>query len=587
MASDARVLSLFVDEYGVRWRYFPRTQHEQNRTAEEDRAPRYPTSLHSRLGLVRVACSVEYLYNLIYYLGHLGQLARNGNFSICVAAPHFAVANMGRDRGIQVAMDGHNGVDGDILAWVQKHLVADSIGLGERDELVDMIGERSKGLILWAEVVVDTVNMLCEDGVSPEVLEGIIKDIPSSLDGLYTWLFERLDAEERADALVLMQWVLLAAEPLRLNELLVAVRLTITMSGPRVRWELYSVLDVEPAMSVRDLRKPDGQGFAIDTPTQFHEWIRRRSQGLVKLDSEARSAEGKPNEPLGLQRVLPIHDSVWSFFLKGKGFHCLSPLPGLEPLEQSSITTQDLVDEAYFTLLHACLEYLNMTDFESLGRGTGTGPSSSSPATDPMSMPDAETTRWRKTVDDQRKLMLSYPLLQYAVDNLVFHILTPRLFRYFVPQMDLLRMFTANDCRLWRRWTRLLGISIADANSSTIIARASQSRPTRRLLHPVYGARYRLERVLKKVWRTAVEQNGQPKGRDGRARPRTPRTPKSADSSGTLYFALDGGGDPGKAQWLLGSTSPSTSPKGGGGGAFSPIPTSPGDTLNLMTLFAR
>lgn len=228
-----------------------------------------------------------------------------------------------------------------------------------------------------------------------------------------------------------------------------------------------------------------------------------------------------------------------------------------------------------------------MTDFESLGRGTGTGPSSSSPATDPMSMPDAETTRWRKTVDDQRKLMLSYPLLQYAVDNLVFHILTPRLFRYFVPQMDLLRMFTANDCRLWRRWTRLLGISIADANSSTIIARASQSRPTRRLLHPVYGARYRLERVLKKVWRTAVEQNGQPKGRDGRARPRTPRTPKSADSSGTLYFALDGGGDPGKAQWLLGSTSPSTSPKGGGGGAFSPIPTSPGDTLNLMTLFAR
>lgn len=135
---------------------------------------------------------------------------------------------------------------------------------------------------------------------------------------------------------------------------------------------------------------------------------------------------------------------------------------------------------------------------------------------------------------DQRNLIMSsYPFLQYAVDNLLFHMLSPRFFRYFLPQHEILLALSANRARLWRRWTSLLGT----ADAAIILAKHSRSSATAGLLSPVFGARFRLERVFRKLENMAIAKMG-PGAKEGGAvlspitpigpaSPRTPRTPRT------------------------------------------------------------
>ncbi len=91
-------------------------------------------------------------------------------------------------------------------------------------------------------------------------------------------------------------------------------------------------------------------------------------------------------------------------------------------------------DTAHCSLLYACLAYLNMADFEPLGNG-------SMNMLPPASMPLEESRYLRKKAPDQRHLIAaSYPFLQYAVDNWLYHLLSPRSSRYHFPQHELLSL---------------------------------------------------------------------------------------------------------------------------------------------------
>ncbi|KAL8369509.1 hypothetical protein RB595_000030 [Gaeumannomyces hyphopodioides] len=403
----------------------------------------------------------------------------------------------------------------DIARFVDRRLEAP---WPSRDATVLRIVRKSGGVFLWAELVVGILNAAVAEGASQALVDSTILEMPGDLDGLYEWLLSTLNPREKAEALALFQWAMLASEPMRLNDLRIAMAVTkpcaLSDLCPR------SVLSVGPPATLRGLhcrkgiddgrddceedRRRGGGLEGFDNAWNFYRYVRGCSLGLLKARPGV-DAEGKPlPEPLGLQRVYVIHESVDSFFLSGRGFAALEKGSVLTPYSLS-FSPLDLRDASHYVLLHACLTYLNLDDFDCLEkRHLGRNGLDDGNIYLPLApMPRQETRYWRENVLDQRRLIISsYPFLRYAVDNLIFHMLYPHDFRYYLPQSDVLRLFAANDCRLWRRWTALLGVPISDPMAALDICAAG---PARELLDPVYGARYRLERVFRRVSKIALE----------------------------------------------------------------------------------
>ncbi|KAK4124100.1 S-adenosyl-L-methionine-dependent methyltransferase [Parathielavia appendiculata] len=438
-------------------------------------------------------------------LSRLGQLAHNSDFSICLASSHHPEI-LEEENVISKPMHLRNA--GDILRYVNLNLVAE---WEERDRTAMHIAQKSAGVFLWAEIVVNVLNAAIIEGATQEMIEYTLDEVPGDLHGLYEWMLSTFNNRERAESLILFQWVMLAAEPMRLNDLFLAVRLT--EPNPFAVYQDLGPLmafDIGAPFSMRELRQLRNSEITSDTPYQFHRWLRARSIGLLELRAD-NCHQPTANEPLGLQRVHPIHSSVRTFFLSGRGFACLAVG---NPSIPASLPTADFLDITHYALLRACLTYLNMRDFESLCHGAAHRRKPTANLNFDLTTTTVPvTTEWYHpptiTAPSQRHLIMSsYPFLYYAVSHLLFHLLSPRRFRYFLPQRELLAVMKANNFRLWKRWTSLLGTH----DPAVIIARhalptSSDAGVIRigvaRLLSPVYGARFRLERVLRKVARLA------------------------------------------------------------------------------------
>ncbi|KAK3305578.1 uncharacterized protein B0T15DRAFT_574885 [Chaetomium strumarium] len=497
---DAQIVSLFADYYVKR---------------------KVETSTRRTFIFVEIAddAGPTYVHELLDRLSHL---AHNSDFSICVASGY-------REEIIEeenvISIPVHLRNNDDILRYVKLNLVC---GWKERNRIITTVVRKSGGVFLWAEIVVNILNAAMIEGATQEMIEYTLGEVPSDLHGLYEWMLSTLNDRERAESLILFQWAMLAAEPMRLNDLLLAVRLTepnpfclYRESGPLMG------LNIGKPFSMRELRQLRNSEITSDTPSQFHRWLRARSIGLLELRSDNSSRQAAAHdEPLGLQRVHPIHGSVRTFFLSGRGFACLARgNPSIPP----SLPIADFIDITHYTLLRACLTCLNMRDFESLGHGAHRrrkAPAPPSPSRSPTSPSSALLTKlettlsWHPppTVSSQRHLIMSsFPFLEYAVSHLLFHLLSPQPFRYFLPQRALLAALSANKFRLWKRWTSLLGTYDPDAiiakhaspSSSSSSSSFSYGRggTTAALLSPVYGARFRLERVLRKLNRLAASES--------------------------------------------------------------------------------
>ncbi|OAA65369.1 hypothetical protein SPI_02156 [Niveomyces insectorum RCEF 264] len=425
-------------------------------------------------------CGVPYLEDLLYYLS---QLAANSDYSVCVATAFHSDVVL--DNAIEIVMHQQN-VD-DILRYVSLNLIAE---WEDRNSTVLRIGTKAAGCFLWAEIVVSILNAAIEEGATEELVEEAVAEMPGDIDGLYEWLFSTLSPDEKVETLILMQWVLFSPEPLRLNDLCIAIQLSQTWRPFNVH--PYTALHLGPPTSIRDLRRPVSEGGAFDSPSQFYSWVRSRSIGLLELQPQSRGG-GSTYEPQGLQCVQVIHESVRNFFLSGRGFGSLAPDPQLDVCSHRDGAVNDFADNAHYSLVRACLSYLNVVELEPLGQYG---------KLEPASMPADESTYWKDNVRDQRHLVMSsYPFLQYAVNNLVYHLLSPRLFRYHLPQCDILRVFSANRCQIWRRWTALLGCSFADPDA--VLVKCIEG-PAKGLLDPVFGTRYRLERIFRKLSKQAA-----------------------------------------------------------------------------------
>lgn len=547
---DAQVVSFFADYY-------------VNQKVE--------TSTRRAFIFVEIADDAcpSYVHELINRLSHL---AHNSDFSICVASGYHPEI-IEEENVISIPMHLRN--TDDVLRYVNLNLVAE---WEERNRAVIRIGQKAAGVFLWAEIVVNILNAAIMEGATQEMIEYTLEEVPGDLHGLYEWMLSTLNDRERAESLLLFQWVICAAEPMRLNDLFLAIRLT--EPNPFALFERYGPLmafDIGMPFSMRELRQLRNSEISSDTPYQFHRWLRARSIGLLELKSDTHNnRQSTAKETLGLQRVHTIHSSVRSFFLSGRGFACLA---AGNPSIPATLPITDFLDITHYTLLRACLTYLNMRDFESLGHGarrrrkhpptstSTTTPSSStsSPPTTPPLLLKLETTlHWHPppTVSSQRHLIMSaHPFLHYAVTHLLHHLLSPLSFRYFLPQHPLLTTLSAHGFRLWKRWTSLLGTY----DPAVIVAMHATMRGgggagvggVGELLSPVFGARYRLERVLRKVAGLAAgEGRGYGVGRRGRGglAASSPVTPVGAVAGSPVVEGGDGvegvGAREGEREWV-------------------------------------
>ncbi|KAJ8129901.1 hypothetical protein O1611_g3729 [Lasiodiplodia mahajangana] len=448
---------------------------------------------------VEDGCDDAYIQELLYCLC---QMARNSDYSVCLASR--PVSDRVPANITQLQLETHNFED--ITLLVQSRL---STGLEERSGVVKRIAEKAGGSFLWARIASNLVNRVVDDGEAQDIINQTLEALPAELCGLYEHVLGNLSPKDMAEATTIMRWVILAPESMMLNDLRMAVRLGRT--NFLLCCDPQTTLDIGSPWSMQELQKT---GKQFDTPSQFYQWLCSRTCGLL----EARPAddEGKAKQSLGLQHIYPINDSVRSFFLSGRGFASLSS-------GRATTTQQDheAVDLCHYGLLRTILIYLNTSDLSPLVSGHR------SPEPKPGVLSPESLPTWRKNVVDQRNLITSsYPFLGYAVDNLLYHLLSPWSVRYFLPQQAIFNMFVSNDCRIWRRWTAFLG----ETDASAILSR---SKSAEALLQPEFGASFRLERVFRAVNKLA---NGEswfsPRKSLGPLIPPVPPTPSIAEDDG-------------------------------------------------------
>ncbi|KAI0870893.1 hypothetical protein GGS24DRAFT_504311 [Hypoxylon argillaceum] len=413
------------------------------------------------------SCDDAYIQELLYCLC---QMTRNSDYSVCLASR--PVSDPVPANITQIELENHNLED--ITVLVQSSL---SASLGDRPAIVKKIAERAGGSFLWAQFATNLLNKVIEGGGGPDSVSQALGELPADLYGLYEQGLGNLSSKEMAEATTIMRWVMLAPESMMLNDLRMAVRLGRT--NFLLCCDLPTTLNIGLPWSMQELQKT---GKQFDTPSQFYQWLCSRTCGLL----EARPAddEGKAQQSLGLQHVYPINESVRSFFLSGRGFAGMSS-------GRATTTPPDheAVDLCHYSLLRTILMYLNTSDLSPLVSGHRLP----EPKQKQSVLSPATTPTWRKNVVDQRHLITSsYPFLGYAVDNLLYHLLSPRPVRYFLPQQVIFNMFASNDCRIWRRWTALLG----ETDASAILSRCKSAEA---LLQPEFGASFRLERVFRAV----------------------------------------------------------------------------------------
>ncbi|RYC62772.1 hypothetical protein CHU98_g3452 [Xylaria longipes] len=415
------------------------------------------------------SCDDEHIRELLYCLC---RMARSSNFSVCLASR--PVSEPVPANITQLQLEDHNVED---IAWLIQSRLR---GSWERSIVVKNIAKKAGSSFLWAQLATNLLNEVIDGGGAQDLMVRVLGELPTSLYGLYERTLGTLSSKEKADATTIMRWVMLSPEPMMLNDLRMAVRLGRT--NFLLCRDPQTALDVGLPWSMQELQKT---GKQFDTPSQFYQWLCSRTCGL--LEARPSDAKGKAQQSLGLQHVYPINESVRSFFLSGRGFAVLSS-------GRATTTPPDheAVDLCHYSLLRTILVYLNTSDLSPLVSGN------QSPEPKQSISPLETSPTWQRNVVDQRNLITSsYPFLGYAVDNLLYHLLSPRPLRYFLPQQAIFNMFASDDCRIWRRWTALLG----ETDASAILARC---RSAEALLQPEFGASLRLERVFRAVNKMAT-----------------------------------------------------------------------------------
>lgn len=244
--------------------------------------------------------------------------------------------------------------------------------------------EKASGVFLWVVLVVDILNREDDHGGQHNLLKRL-DEIPTNLETLFRAILDRPDGNTTQFRLCI-QWILFARRPLTVAELYFAI---IAGTEPDTLATYHSTNRTENGI----------------TDAVARNYILDKSRGLTEV--------GRGTSYLNQPTVLFIHESVRDFFLEGNWLNIGGG--GLENFQGQS----------HHILRNCCLAILQTVDFD--------------PPEGVLMPPEHH--------DFLRKTFHQYPLLMYAVHNILYH--SNNAETHGVSQVHFLQNFPSTQ---WRKY---------------------------------------------------------------------------------------------------------------------------------------
>jgi hypothetical protein len=154
-------------------------------------------------------CGEDTAIELIDYFQRLSaRQPRPEILKICFSCRHYPILYLG--SGLQICVELENAAD--ISTYVHTSLESCA---SIRNHFEKDIVSKASGIFQWASLISRQVVKLHRDGKPLQVIQNRLKDLPEDLNGVYRQILDRIDREDRASTLLLMQWVCLAIDPYR------------------------------------------------------------------------------------------------------------------------------------------------------------------------------------------------------------------------------------------------------------------------------------------------------------------------------------------------------------------------------------
>ncbi|KAL7814025.1 ankyrin repeat-containing domain protein [Trichoderma gracile] len=329
---------------------------------------------------------------------------------ICFSCRHYPIPP-DLEGVLEVCVEDEN--RDDVSAYVRQKLSATFVR--EASAIADLVTSRAAGVFMWARLVLERVLRLERQRASWGKIKDEICSIPPDMDSLYLEHIQRM--EDKAASLRLVHWLCFAVKPLSLVE---------------VYWALAIDADC-PHKYLKECGSTEDYGSDEDMERR----VIALSCGL------AESVTSTSQTPI----VQFIHQSVKDFFVD----------KGLLVLDSSSVTVDEAIGRAHFSLSRTCIRYCLME----------------------------EIARFKSV--NGREWEAQFPFITYAATAWTTH--AHQSDRLGISQEDLLQLFRWPSNDLLQLWARVLDL---------VVTNGLDRQPRKTSLVQV-AARYGIPEVLSAV----------------------------------------------------------------------------------------
>ena len=341
-------------------------------------------------------CDEGSIRDLVYYFRSVTDFAyaAGSDLNICLSSRHYPAITVQRCPEITVEY----GNMADIVRYVHVKLHDSSQVDNTIPSLETQIVRKASGIFLWVVLVVEMLIEMIDDGKTAKYMEDTLNNVPMDLEELFSNLFRTLKPNELPKAVKLLQWVLLAEEPLNPADICLAI--VFTSETP-----------------YRSLQEWKTSGEYVRSYEQMVRMIRSYSRGLIEVTDSV---------------VQFIHESVRELFLRGNGFAILDNTLG-----------PHAIGKGHSSISRACLNLINIEelgsvpyyDWQYLNQLGNPGWRLESPK---------RNSHWRTAASHNSSI------LRYAAGS-IFHHSRQAEYNGVVPH-HLVDLLSGTNTYLWERW---------------------------------------------------------------------------------------------------------------------------------------
>jgi ankyrin repeat protein len=186
-------------------------------------------------------CSEAEIRSMIEVFEELTEsaIAESVNFRVCFSSRHYPRISI--DTCLEVVLEGQEGHESDIAAYIQKRL---KVSARSKSEMAIEIQKRASGIFLWVCLVIRILNEVIDRGDASKI-KTRLKEIPDGLDELFQDIITR-GTREDTHLIPTLLWIMFTQRPLTCRELHHAITYTPNNElGPASEHEKFSTETAE------------------------------------------------------------------------------------------------------------------------------------------------------------------------------------------------------------------------------------------------------------------------------------------------------------------------------------------------------